>query len=257
MNAVNITWIDASDLKSFDGRSISSSLGVLVTLPYFYELYLTNGSNTTGQGSLLVPCIVDARWAAAEMVYDPNGDNVVGHNLTGLSKFVTEDVWNPRQRWGLSEPIVIGPDHASLIDTKNLTSDDIQTLFGELISAFVEDRWINASINGGPVTEQIIQQFLPGNKKFEPGTYISETCKTIATILEAYLKIALVNASLILDPNVLINFDIERYGWGYGFNSPTTKFAIAVLLVHAIIVILYFVYYINFWFSDAGWKSKA
>ncbi|KAF2973081.1 hypothetical protein GQX73_g655 [Xylaria multiplex] len=294
MDAVNVTWIGASDLKSFDSRSISSSLGVLVTIPYFYELHLQNGSSTTGQGSLLVPCIVDARWAAAEMIYDPNGNDVVGHNLTDLSKFVVEDTWNSRQIWGLSEPITISPDYVSLIDSKNLTRDDQQTLFGQLIGAFVEDRWINASVNDGAVTKRIIQHFVPGNKTIERETYISETCKTIATILgtaladgisrhglqrqnlgvffspkpdgqisyinllkQAYLKVSLVNSSILLDSNVPINFDIERYGWGYGFNSPTAKFAIAVLLVHAIIVILYFAYYITFWLSDTGWKSKA
>ncbi|KAI1750759.1 hypothetical protein F4782DRAFT_508805 [Xylaria castorea] len=293
MDAVNVTWIDTSDLKSSHGRSISPSLGVLVTVPYFYELYLDNGTNTTGQGSLLVSCIVDARWAAAEMVYDPSGSNVVGHNLTDLSKFIDKDDENSRERWGLSESIAIGPDYASLIDTKNLTGDDL-TLFGELIGTFVEDRQANVSINGGVATEQMIQQFLPGNKSYEPENYIAESCQTIATILgtaladgisrhdlkpqnlgvffsptpdgqisyvnlltQAYREIALVNASILLDPNVPVDFVIERYGWGYGFNSPTSKFAIAVLLVHAIIVILYVAYYITFLFSAGGWKSQA
>ncbi|TRX94092.1 hypothetical protein FHL15_005170 [Xylaria flabelliformis] len=211
-NTVNITCINSSDLKSSHGRSISPSLGVLVTMPYFYELYLDNGTNTTGQGTAAT-----------------------------LSVIITaEDDENSRERWGLSEPISIGPDYASLIDARNLTGDRL-SLFGTALADGISRHDLNDQQNLGVL-------FSPRpDGQISYVNLLNQTCR----------EIELVNSSTLLDPNVPVNFVIDGWGWGYGFNSPTAKFAIAVLLVHAFIVILYVAYCIKFCFSAAGWKSQA
>lgn len=109
MNATNFTWIDVSSYSDGDG----ASLGALVTLPTLANDYARTTSTywDASQQSWLVPCLINAKWAAANLQYVPNDSNQIIQNTTKMGTFGMGDgkivTKASRQPWGLDRKSVV------------------------------------------------------------------------------------------------------------------------------------------------------
>lgn len=105
-NATNFTWVDVSSYSDGDGPG--ASLGALVTLPTIAIDDARRNSTfwDVSQQSLLIPCLINAKWAAARIQYEPTSSNQIMQNITDPSTLGVGDGKNvtdaSRRPWGLS-----------------------------------------------------------------------------------------------------------------------------------------------------------
>lgn len=126
MNATNFTWVDIS--KYSDGNGPGASLGALITLPILAvdDVRRNDTFWDLSQQSLLAPCLINAKWAAAKIQYDPNASNQLTQNITDPSKLGVGDGTNvtvaSRQPHGVSDTIVVSPEWAALLNVPGMSS---------------------------------------------------------------------------------------------------------------------------------------
>ena len=147
MNATNFTWIDVSSYS--DGDVPGASLGALLTLPTLAinKTYTNSTFWDVSQQSWVIPCLINAKWAAAKLQYVPNESNQVIQNITNMGIFVIGDGKNvakaSRQPLGLSDTIHISPEWAALLNVAGITSTSASgeslnvTMVEALLSQFV------------------------------------------------------------------------------------------------------------------------
>ena len=276
LNTKNFTW---ADLAYFGNSTIGApSLGALVTLPYEY----IDPSNMTYQKSLLVPCTVDARWAASELSYDPTNGNTVSTNLTDPKIFARQ--YTPSDQlnlWTLTEtPIYISPAWAAMLNVPGILANDWSkqedntTMILALLDAFIsEDTKNGSNFTNFLAPSSIMDEF------------DQTVMRTVSTVLSMVIADGLSRsvygstAPLVIindDPSnttvvglgeqagarynvpeqdntlnlkavksalTYVTYSIKRYGYGYGWNaSKTVKFGLAVLLLHAALAIIFMWY---------------
>ncbi|KAK4069608.1 uncharacterized protein Triagg1_7032 [Trichoderma aggressivum f. europaeum] len=126
---VNFNWVDLSSEKALEGRGGGQttkldstwrpSIGAVATIPGML------GNQPT---SYIVPCIVDARWAASSAWYEPSMSGTVKGNLSNPGILTRSTVGfnldgsvpakaKSRQQWGIGDPIHISPNWAELLNT--------------------------------------------------------------------------------------------------------------------------------------------
>ena len=147
MNVTNFTWVDVSSYSDGDGPG--ASLGALITLPTIAvgSAYGTSTSWDFSQQSLLIPCLINAKWAAAKIQYKPNSSNQIIQNITrpgdlgvGDGQNVTEASGQPL---GLSDTIHISPEWAALLNVAGIASTSASgeslntTMVEALLSQFI------------------------------------------------------------------------------------------------------------------------
>ncbi|RSL50183.1 hypothetical protein CEP54_012037 [Fusarium duplospermum] len=54
-----------------------------------------------------------------------------------------------------------------------------------------------------------------------------------------------------------IEWEVHRYGWGYGLRGTTVIFGVAVLLFHLVLVVAFGIYVAVFWLRGGRWTSRA
>lgn len=150
----NFTWIDLSSENAFerreDGRITKldttwrPSIGAVATIPGML------GDQVT---SYIVPCIVDARWAASSASYEPTMSKTVLGNLSNPSVLTQSTVAlnldgsvpakaKSHQQWGIGDPIRIGPNWARLLNTSghlvgsSATATSIEAMLYNYITRF-------------------------------------------------------------------------------------------------------------------------
>lgn len=132
-NAVNFTWVD------MDGLGVNASAGGVFSLPIATA---SDGgpNNSMGQqqGSLVVPCTVEARWVASGPIYDP-----------ALSTSILVD--------NITDPLVFAHDAA-----KNISRDPVAT-YGASPVLNLTNEWLE-KLNGPSPNPEIKSRtgFLPG-----------------------------------------------------------------------------------------------
>ncbi|KAH0425214.1 hypothetical protein CcaCcLH18_11107 [Colletotrichum camelliae] len=84
LNRTNFTWVDAAAIFP-ESPSLASVLEV--------PMVLCHGADHCAQDSLIIPCMMDVRWAGVEVSLDPNKDRLLQHNLSDLSK-TFKDKWD-------------------------------------------------------------------------------------------------------------------------------------------------------------------
>jgi len=177
-NATNVTFIDISAIKPSSTQdqyqnqndaspsSLSSSLGILVTTPGWFKSKLANGSRLVSQGSVISPCIIDARWLVAdEVTFDPRSADVVGTDFTDwlnsaanlttttTTTMTTTSGNNKKKnidlsrRWKISDPISISSSWAETLNAR--VSNSTRKLFRGL--RFIEFI-LQESVDGKPST---------------------------------------------------------------------------------------------------------
>lgn len=300
MNATNFTWIDVSSYSNGDGPG--ASLGALITLPAI----AVDGARRKdtfwdfSQQSWLIPCLVNAKWAAAKIQYEPRNSNQIIQNITDPATMRVGDGKNvtkaSRQPWGLSETIHISPEWAALLNVAGIASAFASgeslnaTMMEALLSQFVvRDKnpiyspymALNASFTtfappetsnvvpatiAAVVAEGLSRQAYNWTRPFivlDEGP--NNSSFTRLTKQKGWQKSALVvtNRSLAaFDAEIsgftLVDFTIERYGYGYGYrDSVTVAFGLSVLLTHAVVALAYMLYSIHHRLVGAGFTSNA
>ncbi|PNP59001.1 hypothetical protein THARTR1_01249 [Trichoderma harzianum] len=136
---VHFSWVDLSSENALERREDGQttkldstwrpSIGAVATIPGML------GDQPT---SYIVPCIVDARWAASSAWYEPSMSGTVMSNLSNPSVLTRSTVElnldgsatakaKPRQQWGVGDPIHIGPNWAELLNTPGHFVDSLIT----------------------------------------------------------------------------------------------------------------------------------
>ena len=120
LNVTTFRWLDTESLFPDSGPS-RPSLGAMATVPMPFAVTLGNGTKEFRQDSMIVPCLIDARWVGTSTSYDPRADNRLPSNISDLS--VLARFWDGTSRrpvpGGLSsENVAISPDWAHLLDTE-------------------------------------------------------------------------------------------------------------------------------------------
>ena len=287
MNTTNFTWMDVSHYT--DSKGVKASLAGLVTVPYA----LLEGGNDT-QRSLIVPCTISARWAAAEIQFDPFTSTQISHNLSQPSQFQLnhhgKSAEQQQRNWGLSQIISIAPEWASLLNVKGINGLSLE---GKINASMVEHMLrffvFNASSNIFNVPDDtFLESFSPQlwntDSEVEYGDKITYTIRTIlgmvvaeglarqnydldntllmlndnpanttikeisyqkgvrdgGGVFETNISRSEVEKKLVLSKNVPIRFDVNRYGYGYGYQGkPTVQFGLAVLAIHVGLVLIF------------------
>ncbi|KAK6079438.1 hypothetical protein SCUP234_05607 [Seiridium cupressi] len=289
--ALDFRWVDASQLSSGDGGMSHATIGAIATVPSLSIWTWENGSETIEQKMTLVPCLVDARWAAVQITYDPKNSLIVKHNLSDMSVFVES---NDRNQLGLSDTISIEPAWAELLnptwpsygdfkwnasDYQNLTA--MEFLLYEFIVpstdgngneyfGFVppqntsnQDYFANISSIVGSLLSMVVTD---GLARVSHGSSLMELKP------EHDGNVTLVNLQFMaggekMDPFKLsvsalgnyvpVSFKAQRWGYGYGLKSQTVLFAVSVLFLHALLCTCYFASTFVFWSRKGGWTSHS
>ena len=300
MNATNFTWVDVSSYSDGDGPG--ASLGALITLP---SLAVDDAGQSdsfwdVSQQSLLIPCLINAKWAAAKIQYEPKNINQVIQNITEPGNFRVGDGRNvtkaSRQSWGLSETIHISPEWAALLNVAGIAST---STLGEIQNTTMMEALLNQFVISD--TNLVYSPYMAVGAKFTtfapPQTY-NVLPATIAAVVaeglsrQAYNRtkpylvfdegpinttftslnnqkgwnssgLAITNMSMTAfealadSDSTPVDFRIERYGYGYGYQDGTVMFGLVVLLTHAAVAIGYISYSILHRLFGAGFISSA
>lgn len=294
-NATNITWVDVSEIKGTGNEPLHASLTALVTVPIRYYNTYPNDTKYYWQGSRISPCIIDARWASTEVTFD-TGDEVLTTDLTdwlNTADFLSGDInlKTALSKWKLSPPISLSADWARILNSPILETDDDNSIYRglHLIENFLQQFVTVKTFDDGAV----ILEFYPSSGQASPTDTSNDVAIMLGTVIADWLSrstfrgtgfttvlspekdgnvstIDLRNQRLpdafrttpvaTLEDQTPITFNVQRHGWGYGVkpdNADTIWFSIIILLIHVLIVAVYFGYSFTFWCRARGWTSNA
>ncbi|QYT04660.1 hypothetical protein H0G86_011564 [Trichoderma simmonsii] len=258
-DSVRLAWVDFSAENAIERREgeqntkLNStwrpSIGAVATIPG-----MLGGQPT----SYIVPCIVDARWAASSAWYEPTMSGTVVSNLSNPSVLTQSTVAlnldgsvpakaKPRQQWGIGDPIHISPNWAELLNAPGHPAFTMTSSDGD----FVTD---SADLMEGAADKVATFLSLAIADGLSRITDWSESLVILDTngdnITYSYLnalsdKIKYANRSSFgLEQNTFLRLRIQRYGWAYGW-STLTILSIGVLLIHISMVVWYASYQIR------------
>ncbi|KAF5488024.1 hypothetical protein CGCF413_v013056 [Colletotrichum fructicola] len=283
----NFTWVDAASLFPSERPSLAS----ILELPM--ERESCRGSDSCSQDSLVIPCMMDARWAGVDISLDFNKDRVLQHNISDVSK-AFEDEWDDSDifEWpaihsvsGRNIPISV--EWANLLNKPmNDTYSGVNTTTVSFLFESSVERSNSRNINFEP---PVFKQDMPYQEMVESvGRTVARVMahslvdglsrvsywRDFGLVRETYENgtfwaVDLVNVadSSRTDPyhqNItyfadwtMIHWKLRRYGYGFGFASKTIQFGVVVLLAHVAMVLVYALYILFFRLSKRGWSSGA
>ncbi|KAI0864292.1 hypothetical protein F4860DRAFT_465768 [Xylaria cubensis] len=283
-NATNVTWVDTSQVKDAQGRKLPSSFGAVVTVPAVWSRDGSNGTTGYDQGSVITPCVIDARWATTDVSFDVTKPGV----STSLTEWLNTanlsagniDVQNALSKWNIGDPIAVSLDWVSAINNWGEDFGITEQILQQFVSPFSidypellsfvpasssQEHWTAVYANGiAIVLSTIVADWVSrtGLAGINFTTVLSEVkdgnVDTI-NLLNQKSTAGFVNQpiSAFEKDQTMIVYSVERYGWGYGLNSKTIRFSIVTLLIHTVLVIAYFVYSFIFWCRTNGWTSES
>ncbi|CVL06157.1 uncharacterized protein FMAN_03856 [Fusarium mangiferae] len=294
-----LRWVDASSL--FDNPKLS--LAAVATVPAYYLQ-----GDKAKLDSIILPCMIDARWVDVSLEYDPTMDNTIHSNFTDLMSL--RRYWDPTNTssppGGLTSPnVVIDTSWARSLNLKTRYHYNVKngkrgvTAIENLMDTFIktgddhdedDDDYIpNHFVPPfNTATGRKLGNFTTDGSKVE--SYINEISKTVSAILSLAivdgmsrnaisLKMRLITKNLQnglsqgieefwephpdedgnpgsevfeateVDEPVSIDWEVYRYGWGYGRQSTAVYFAITALFIHVALVLVFGVYIAMFWVS--------
>jgi hypothetical protein len=293
---VTFTWIPASVIQDMDNNvgTIDASIAALARVPVAFDVTYRNKTITQRQESLLVSCMFDARWITTAVSYDPKQDSTANFNLTDPTKLLGGNTGFIAGDFGVSDTIVLDKGWAELLNAPQVIADDAfnttEPAIPLLLSRFTDD------FTGGDDHDyESFFAIRSNTTKDSYYANITNTIEILLSTLVAdgisrgngipfglWLELSqkwsngtstldniLMQAGSwdmspfydlsVSDINTLdqIEFTVQRYGWGYGLNPPTAKFAVAVLLAYVAMLFLFQIMCLIFLISRRGWTSRA
>ncbi|KAI8951113.1 hypothetical protein F4801DRAFT_546444 [Xylaria longipes] len=283
LDETNVTWVDSSDIEGPQG-TLNASLAAIVTVPH-----VASGK----QGSLISPCVIDARWVSTDVRFDPKTDDIVGTSFTDwlasadLSA-ADYDVKSAPSRWDISKPISISADWATALNAEAPPSNGKyrdSTVVEHLLLQFVASESgtngkkkilnfgkvdhrsqnysiesVNIAVTLSAVMADWLSRSTFGNISLT--TWLSEpkdgNVSTVQFLPGKELPKLSIRPVSDFDVQTPFIFKVQRYGWGYGLRSGTIWFSIITLLIHAVLVLVHFSYsFVFFFYQRNGWTSGA
>ncbi|KAH7322587.1 hypothetical protein B0I35DRAFT_407053 [Stachybotrys elegans] len=281
LNETTFTWVDVGALADSGQPSIGALLSVPVLTP-------VNGEEI--QDSLLLPCMIDARWAGSKMTYDPKTDNLIPNNLTDLQALAP--YWeNSNSRPGsLVRPNI----HITQEWAQNYLNHELGD--ADNFSGRAMPWLLDAFINWRSRDDTLSFQTSNYTSTVSARQRNNEAARAVATVLALAISEGVSRSSLMTDIGMIldtidadavlwkplylqassefsrprdmllsdirgryypINWKVERRGWGYGFRTPTILGGVIILLAHAGLVVAFSVYVLWFRLRSHGWASGA
>ncbi|RKL32182.1 hypothetical protein BFJ72_g10762 [Fusarium proliferatum] len=299
LHVPTLRWVDASSL--FDNPNLSLAAVATVPAYYFQE-------DRAKADSIILPCMIDARWVDVSLEYDPTMENTIHSNFMDLMSL--RRYWDPNNRsdplQGLTSPnIVIDTSWAESLNLKtiyfyNVTNGTRRvTAIEHMMGTFIESDDVHDEDDDDYVPNHFVPPFNTatgrklGNFKSDGSkvdSYINEIFKTVAAILSlaivdgmsrnantlmmhlitknlqngllqgvekfwephpdeyGSLGTEVFEATEVNEP-VSIDWEVYRYGWGYGRQSTAVYFAITALFIHVALVLVFGIYIAIFWVS--------
>ncbi|KAL7900488.1 hypothetical protein HDV63DRAFT_368872 [Trichoderma sp. SZMC 28014] len=125
-SSINLTWVDLSQGQNGQTTNMwRPSIGAVVRVPGYVGKQLT---------FYTIPCIIDARWAASSISYQPTMSNIVISNLSSPASLALSPNGAvsaseaarakaiSRQQLGIGDAIQIGPEWAAALNAPGYTS---------------------------------------------------------------------------------------------------------------------------------------
>jgi hypothetical protein len=260
----NFTWVDRNVFQLSEKHS--ASIGAIVAIPFGYSSLQGNGSSQQAD-VILVACVLDARWAATDISYDPGTSDTVASNLTDMSLFTgAAGDAELRLRYGVRDPIYIPTDWADLLNAHIAPAG-----FGDKWPSAIEN-YLNKIMDKQPDSFKNVTMDVA---KFLSLTLVDGLSRVGSKDDEAFW--AMVRDQTTFDWHIsdlsgsgffttlndtvrqagtTVTFKVMRYGWGYGIHTKTARFAISILFIHAIFAVLYMIFAIGHW-SIYRWSSRS
>ncbi|ORY61719.1 uncharacterized protein BCR38DRAFT_411565 [Pseudomassariella vexata] len=303
VNTMDFQWIDVSNLPTRSGGPVHSTIGALATLPIVRPIGKSDAEGTPLYESriALVPCMIDARWAATQLSYDPKNGMVVEHNLTTIASFLDADPYTPEHRvqYGLSDTLAMDPEWAALLNGWGYANWTLNSLpysnfsaVANLLVQFISDSdrnplemstsysftprldytemeyYANISSTVAGVVSMVVADGLA--REQAPGTITAlkpqhedengvEMFEAINLQYQAGGEKMPVYNQTASDASTMvsINYDVQRWGYGYGLRSQTMLFAVVVLLLHVGLCVGYSLQAFFFWVTSTGFTSHS
>ncbi|KAJ4249167.1 hypothetical protein NW762_012502 [Fusarium torreyae] len=286
-------WFDPEPLYN----NSALSLAAVATVPAYYY---RNGK--AQQDSIILPCMIDARWVDVSLKYDPTVENSIQSNFTDLSWL--SHFWHPKEKSstprGLTSPNVkIDTNWAQLlsyntewhykIKSRKRPVTTVENLLDVFIQSFDQNDKDSPAHFVPPYntgTGRQLANFENETSAVEP--YINKISKTVAATISLVVvdgmsrvvqsrKMHLMTKNFFngsvqgtehfhdqhadeddkpgmemfevtdLDERVALDWEVRRYGWGYGRQNATVYFAITVLFIHVGLVLAFGIYMAIFW----------
>ncbi|RYC62370.1 hypothetical protein CHU98_g3830 [Xylaria longipes] len=254
LNATNLTWVDASEIKGINNEPLHASLTVVAIVPVGYTSTSSGGAKFLRQGSMVSPCVIDARWATTNVTFD-TGDNILTTDLTvwlNTADFLSGhvDLKAALSQWDISDPISLSANWARIINSPIRIIEPNNKYSGlRLIESLLQEFVVETEFDG-----DVIVEFFPTSGK----ELRKDTSNDIAILLATRSSDAVGTTPLAAFENQTpIVFDVQRHGYGYGLNSDTIWFSVVTLLIHVLLVLVYFCYSFIFWCRARGWTSNG
>lgn len=292
-SSVNFAWIDVDT----NPTGSQPSIGALAAIPWRY------GNDTAStQKKILVACIVDARWAAAQVSYDPTTSSQISSNLSD-PRTIFEDQSATSLKYGIGSPIRITSDWALLLnapgqsarDKNKKSSSQEESLLANVTA--IEKALINYVVYGNTM-ETFWGTFDSPKVTSDLEVYKLDISQTVAEILGFIVADGMALATSYTDDYIILNYsnasfvnaahlnsqtgfsrstfpyavsqfvdgtmitlEVQQYGWGYGLGK-VIYFDIAILYVHAVLVIIYVFYRFAWYFQGrqthySAWSDSA
>ncbi|KAI0433478.1 hypothetical protein F5Y09DRAFT_351553 [Xylaria sp. FL1042] len=290
LGETNVTWADSSIIKGSQGEILNASLTAIVTVPQA----AFGNDNVPQQGSLIAPCVIDARWVSTDVRFDPKTDDIVGTSFTDwlasadLSA-ADHDIKSASFKWNISKPISISADWATALNAEAPPSN------GKYRDSTVVEHLLLQFVGTQSTEDGDKKKILYFGKQDQPSEDYSVEAVDIAVTLSAVMadwlsRSTFGNISLTtwlsepkggnvrtvqylpgnetpklsmqavseFDAQTPFVFKVQRYGWAYGMRSGTIWFSIIILLIHVVLVVIHFSYsFIFFFYQKDGWTSGA
>ncbi|KAI0153351.1 hypothetical protein BJ166DRAFT_580993 [Pestalotiopsis sp. NC0098] len=240
----NVIWLDRNEFK-FEAQRSRASVGVSAEL-YFAKI----DGDSTGTPSKLM-CVVDARWAATKISYNPSSSDLVSTNITDMSLFTGATIEKDlRIKYGIGDPIHITTEWAELLDTPVVTEVwDAQgrPVFYNYILE-LSDKYTDVSTarkNAPSDFAKFLSLLLVDGlsrvaSKDESGYAVvwdpARRGYVITSLSESGYFTSM--KQYYLELGTVATLRVQRYGWGYGIRTKTAIFAISVLFIHAVLAVV-------------------
>ncbi|KAI0159643.1 hypothetical protein GGR57DRAFT_520906 [Xylariaceae sp. FL1272] len=282
----SVKWLDTSEVKSDDGKTLESSLAVVILTPRWWYSTMTDGSKQEVRGMAVSSCTIDARWATVTGVtFDAKVDTIARETITEWLRITNMNKTSKAAlpSWQVTSPIHIRTDWVEEVNT--LAYEDEDETLGVIETSLQQAISHHTSENG-----TVFAEFIPSNGRFGPdgvaediavilsvritdwlsrsttrGTNFTalsvsqdSVVSTMDLISQRHPEPVIINSTETFSKDQTeIIFEIQRYGWGYGLNTSTIWFSVIILLLHTVLVVIYFGYSFKFWYLRNGWTSAA
>ncbi|KAI1268909.1 hypothetical protein F5Y18DRAFT_372982 [Xylariaceae sp. FL1019] len=281
-----VKWLNTSEVKSDDGKPLVSSLAAVILTPRWWYATMTDGSKQEVRGMAVSSCTIDARWATVPgVIFDARVDTIARDTITEWLRNTNINKTSKAAlpSWQVTAPIHIGLDWIEEVNTLayededetiNVIENTLQqaishhisengTVFGEFIpsngrieyNGVAEDIAVILSVR---ITDWLSRSTTSGTNFTALSISQDSGVSTMDLISQRRPEPVIINSteSFSKDQTEII-FEIQRYGWGYGLNSSTIWFSVIILLLHTVLVVIYFGYSFKFWYLRGGWTSGA